>query len=128
MSIWFFSTMDAFLHSSNNSPPGTNNNNNSNPENSANNNNNLLANLNLFSFPPQLFNSRPFTPISDKLGERNHKTWQQQALATVRGQLLENHLYKYHVPPRFTMIQDQQNGIKSSAYTQWLQDDYNLQS
>ncbi|XLR54392.1 hypothetical protein S83_005064 [Arachis hypogaea] len=106
-----------------NSNPG-----NSNSANSANSNpnNNVLANN--FSFPSHLLNSRPFNPISDKLGEKNHKTWEQQALAAIRGQKLEDHLFPDCVPPQYASTEDQRNFLESVTYQQWLQDDYNLQS
>ncbi|QHN81409.1 uncharacterized protein DS421_20g686630 [Arachis hypogaea] len=86
----------------------------------ANNNNNSNK---IFQ---QFFNQKPCNPIQDKSGENNHRTWQQQSLAAIRGQLLEDHLFKERIPQQFSAADDQLAGIEFSQYKQWVQDDQNL--
>nr|XP_029143971.1 uncharacterized protein LOC114924238 [Arachis hypogaea] len=74
------------------------------------------------SFTPRSFDH----PISDKLNENNHKTWQEQALAAIFGQALEDHLHSNRIPSQFMSETDRATGIISTNYKRWRQEDYNI--
>ncbi|MED6113202.1 hypothetical protein PIB30_068691 [Stylosanthes scabra] len=78
------------------SPNDSSVNSTNNTINSNSNNTSIVS-----SFSQNFFQQKLFPPLCNKLCESNHKTWLQQALGAIRGQLLEDHLYPSRFPPQY---------------------------
>ena len=76
------------------------------------------------TFTPKVFSN----PIVDKLDEEGFLPWQQLALATTKGQNLEDHLDVEKVPARLSTKVDEASGVESQTYKEWTQQDYSLMS
>ena len=81
--------------------------------------------------PQPHLQSSPYTlssPVSFKLDEDNFLQLQLQALATICGHKLQNHLEKEKFPKRFSSIKDQEASNETQEYQDWLQQDQLLVS
>ena len=57
--------------------------------------------------------------VALKLDEENYLPWKQQAEATIEGHDLLNHIIGKDIPKKFTIKEDQVNGLISSEYQHW---------
>ncbi|XP_072052114.1 uncharacterized protein [Arachis hypogaea] len=79
------------------------------------------------TLPMNSANQKNFlAPILDKLEETNFVTWHQQALFTIKGQNLKDHIIEGKVPAKFESEETTTTGKISSIYSEWMQQDYNM--
>ena len=76
------------------------------------------------AFTPEVFSN----PIADKLDKESFSPWQQLALASIKGQNLEDHLEKEKILEKYTSKDDKTLGTESKRFQEWQQQDYSLMS
>ena len=71
------------------------------------------------SFAPHTFSN----PVSFKLTDDNFTLWQQEAIATIKGHKLQNHLHKDRIPPLNSSDEDAAERKVSSKFSNREQQD-----
>ena len=71
------------------------------------------------SFAPHTFSN----PVSFKLIDDNFTPWQQEAIATIKGHKLQNHLHKDKIPLMYSSDEDAAECRVNPEFLNWKQQD-----